>query len=120
VKLGVSANEDLSMATKRLHGNAFRFSSVKSGRGQTSHARHAHLPGCREISRQLEERLDAELPKNSLKMVRNHLRRCANCTAYLDSLKKIVLLYRCCPDPRKPARMRQKLFAILRLRQSNG
>ena len=75
------------------------------------------MTNCREVSRQLEERLDTELPKNALREVRNHLRHCSNCTAYLDSLKKTVLLYQCCPDPRKPARMRQKLFAILRLHQ---
>jgi len=67
------------------------------------------------VARQLEEKLDKELPPAALRIVRKHLAHCPNCTAYLDSLKKTVLLYRCYPDPNVSARLRQELIAVLAL-----
>jgi predicted anti-sigma-YlaC factor YlaD len=70
---------------------------------------------CRSVARQFEETLDKDLSRAARRLVRKHLAQCPKCTAYFDSLKKTVLLYRCCPDPQAPARMRQKLMAILKL-----
>jgi predicted anti-sigma-YlaC factor YlaD len=76
---------------------------------------HRHTDACRPIARKLAEQLDGTLPRRSAAAIRKHLKHCSNCTAYLDSLKKTILLYRCYPDPRTPTRMRQKLLAILHL-----
>lgn len=77
---------------------------------------HRHTDACKSIARNLVEQLDSKVPKRTAATIKNHLKRCPNCTAYFDSLKKTILLYRCYPDPHAPARMRQKLLAILHFR----
>ncbi|HTY35772.1 MAG TPA: zf-HC2 domain-containing protein [Bacteroidota bacterium] len=67
------------------------------------------------MARHLQGELDTKLHARSCREIRKHLADCPNCTAYLDSLKKTVFLYRHYPDPRLPKRTRQRLFAILRL-----
>ena len=76
---------------------------------------HKHSALCREVAKHLQNQLDAELLSPACREIRRHLRQCPNCTAYLDSLKKTVLLYRRYPDPHTPAIMREKLFAILKI-----
>ena len=70
---------------------------------------------CRKVARYLQEEIDAGLQTRACREIRRHLKQCPNCTAYLDSLRKTVLLYRRFPDPHTPKRMREKLFAILKL-----
>jgi len=50
------------------------------------------------------------------KEIKAHLRRCPNCTAYLDSLKKTILLYRRVPCPPISKKAEERLFAVLKLR----
>ncbi len=79
---------------------------------------HKHSALCREVARHIQNQLDAELLSPACREIRKHLRRCPNCTAYLDSLKKTALLYKRYPDPDVPARMREKLLAILEVSPS--
>lgn len=44
-----------------------------------------------------------------------HLEHCPHCTLYLDSLKKLIVLYRRYPDQMVKTRMRQKLYSMLDL-----
>ncbi|MEP0822387.1 MAG: hypothetical protein HRF44_06020 [Ignavibacterium sp.] len=48
---------------------------------------------CREAVRIVAENLGA-LDRRGFHAARTHLRTCSNCSAYLDSLEKTVLLYR--------------------------
>lgn len=76
---------------------------------------HRHTSTCRNVARHLQDTLDAELQSRACREIRKHLADCPNCTAYLDSLRKTVLLYKRFPDPHAPKRMREKLFAVLKL-----
>lgn len=79
------------------------------------HHRHKHTTSCREVAAHLQLQLDSNLRTRACREILRHLEGCPNCTAYLDSLKKTILLYKKYPDPRVPKRMRQKLLAILKL-----
>lgn len=79
------------------------------------HRIHRHTSACRNVARHLQEELDARLQSRACREIRKHLAQCPNCTAYLDSLRKTVLLYRRVPDLRTPTRIREKLFAVLKL-----
>jgi predicted anti-sigma-YlaC factor YlaD len=80
---------------------------------------HKHTALCREVAKHIQTQLDAGLRSADCRKIRKHLRRCPNCTAYLDSLKKTVLLYKRYPDPRVPSRTREKLWAILELPEAS-
>ncbi|MFH0990070.1 MAG: hypothetical protein V1799_08650 [bacterium] len=45
--------------------------------------------------------------------IQNHLAGCPECSAYLDSLKKTIHLYKEYPTPKVSSRSRAKLFALL-------
>ncbi len=77
--------------------------------------RYKHTVACREVASHLQLQLDTKIRTRACREIRRHLEHCQNCTAYLDSLKKTILLYKKYPDPRVPKRMRQKLLAILKL-----
>ena len=70
---------------------------------------------CSDVLDHICEELDTKLSTAQCRELRRHLAKCPNCTAYLDSLKKTILLYQWYPDPHTPDRLRQELFAILRL-----
>ncbi len=76
---------------------------------------HRHSPACWQVAKHLQEELDARLQSRACREIRKHLAQCPNCMAYLDSLRKTVLLYKRFPDPHTPKRMRAKLFAVLKL-----
>ena len=75
-----------------------------------------HSLPCSRVARHIQEKLDAGLNAAACREIRKHLDRCTNCTAYLDSLKKVVLLYKRYPDPSVPVRMRERLYAVLDIR----
>lgn len=55
---------------------------------------------CGEAVRIVAENLDT-LDRREFEAVRVHLRTCANCSSYFDSLEKTILLYRrVSPPPR--------------------
>lgn len=80
------------------------------------HKIHRHTPACRDVARHLQDELDSKLLSRACREIRRHLAGCPNCTAYLDSLQKTILLYKRFPDQHVPKRTRDKLFAVLRIR----
>ncbi len=84
--------------------------------GDTMHLIEKHTTGCRTVATHLQLQLDSKLRTRVCREIKRHLEHCPNCTAYLDSLKKTILLYKKYPDPQVPKRMRQELHAILKLR----
>ena len=72
-------------------------------------------PTCRDIARHICEELDGRISSRECREIRRHLEKCRNCTAYLDSLKKTVRMYRIVPTPRPTAKRRRQLFMSLSL-----
>ncbi len=72
-------------------------------------------PVCSDVFRYICENLDENLDSPECREIRKHIKDCPDCVAYLDSLKKTVKLYRICPDPVLPARVRRQLYATLDL-----
>jgi predicted anti-sigma-YlaC factor YlaD len=71
---------------------------------------------CKDIAQHVCEHLDEGMHSPKCKEILKHLKSCPNCTAYLDSMKKTVRLYRTYPDPKLPARCRKQLFAVLKFK----
>jgi predicted anti-sigma-YlaC factor YlaD len=71
---------------------------------------------CKEVFRHICDNLDADLDSPQCRGIKKHLDRCPSCTAYLDSLKKTVSLYREYPEPRLPKKTHHKLIATLKVR----
>lgn len=60
----------------------------------------SHRPiKCSDVVKHLCEELDADLNSRRCRDLRRHLKRCPNCRAYLDSLKKAIQLYQAVPPP---------------------
>lgn len=70
---------------------------------------------CSDVAKHVQIHLDAEMMSPAFREIRKHLRRCSDCSTYLDSLKKTVFLYRRSPDSHAPAMMREKLFTVLEI-----
>ena len=81
---------------------------------------HRHTLNCRSVYKHICENLDADINSAQCREIRAHIAECDNCTAYLDSLKKTVYLYRAYPTPRVPVLSHKKLFAIIALHQSRN
>lgn len=71
---------------------------------------------CLEVATHVCGELDEHMDSAECRAIKKHLATCPNCTAYLDSLKKTVLIYQHVPNPRVPKQMKKKLFARLKLR----
>jgi len=73
-----------------------------------------HL-SCKKIANYICTELDENTDSPQCREIKKHLKSCPNCTAYLDSLKKTVRLYRKYPDPKVQEQCRKKNFAALEL-----
>ncbi len=71
---------------------------------------HRHTSSCRKAFRFICENLDADLNSPECREIREHVEGCANCTAYLASLKRTVSLYRAYPAPSLSASVRRDLL----------
>ena len=71
---------------------------------------------CLEVTRYVCGDLDEHIDSPECRAIKKHLKSCPNCTAYLDSLKKTVLVYQQVPNPKFPKRSRRKLFARLKIK----
>jgi predicted anti-sigma-YlaC factor YlaD len=49
---------------------------------------------CKKTYKYICENLDEDLNSHTCLEIKEHLKDCPNCVAYLDTLKKTVLLYR--------------------------
>ena len=63
--------------------------------------------------RHICDNLDANLNSPKCKEIKAHIDKCKNCTAYLDSLKKTIFLYRTYPVPTIPAKTHKRLIAAI-------
>lgn len=69
---------------------------------------------CIEVVRHVCDNLDEGLNSPRCREIRRHLQKCPNCTAYLDSLKKTVYLFRHEMSRTKPLKTRMELTKKLR------
>lgn len=74
------------------------------------------IQSCTDVAKHICENLDDQIHSEYCREIRRHLAECPNCTAYLDSLKKTVRLYKTEPFPRIPTGVRKHLFAVLKLK----
>ena len=71
---------------------------------------------CKDVALHICENLDEDINSPRCRQIRKHLSKCPNCTAYLDSLKKTVALYKRARNPRLAGKTRLRLHAVLKLR----
>jgi len=53
---------------------------------------------CREILDKLSEYIDAELDPSLCDEIEAHMAGCNPCVAFMSTLKKTVVLYKCCAE----------------------
>jgi anti-sigma factor RsiW len=53
---------------------------------------HQHSPECQEIFALLSQYLDLELPPDACRAIEAHIRDCAPCVEFAESLKKTIAL----------------------------
>ncbi|MCU0410953.1 MAG: hypothetical protein MUF82_00270 [Bacteroidetes bacterium] len=73
---------------------------------------HLMIP-CARVAHHVQEYLDLRLHTSAGRTIHTHLRHCPNCSAYLDSLKKMVFLYQRVASPRPSAAMKRRLHTLL-------
>ena len=83
--------------------------SVKRKRNKTA--------ACSEVVRHVGGDLNELFAGDVYVRLRRHLDQCPNCDVYIDSLKKVALLYRRYPDPRLKHKLRKRLHRIVSLIQ---
>jgi anti-sigma factor (TIGR02949 family) len=71
---------------------------------------------CPDVLKHICEELDTKLTTAQCRELKQHLAKCPNCTAYLDSLKKTIKLYSTAPAKHPPQKLRKQLFATLKLK----
>jgi predicted anti-sigma-YlaC factor YlaD len=72
---------------------------------------------CKEIAKHICGELDDKLDSPRCHKIKEHLAKCPNCTAYLDSLKKTIRLYRGYSNPKLSNTCRKELFSVLKLKR---
>jgi len=70
---------------------------------------------CKNIVKFICGELDELIDSPQCREIKKHLKTCPDCSAYLDSLKKTVHLYRGYPNPKVKDRCRKKLFSLLKI-----
>lgn len=68
---------------------------------------------CKDVYRYICENLDADMKSARCRAIKQHLNSCTDCEAYLDSLKKTILLYKNESEPTIPTRTKQRLHKII-------
>jgi anti-sigma factor RsiW len=68
---------------------------------------------CTDVYLFLCDNLDEDIHSPRCREIRRHLEECVDCSAYLASLKKTVVLYRTFPVPRLPRRLHARLLKAI-------
>jgi len=68
---------------------------------------------CKHVYLYICDNLDADLNSRKCRMIRKHLAACPDCTAYLDSMKRTIALYRMVPVPTLPVAAHRELFKTI-------
>jgi predicted anti-sigma-YlaC factor YlaD len=69
---------------------------------------------CAQALRFICDNLDADLASQRCVEIRHHLSECPDCSAYLDSMKKTVTLYRRYTVSKVPPTVRKLLISSLK------
>jgi hypothetical protein len=59
--------------------------------------------------------LDADLNSARCRRIKKHIAGCPDCSAYLDSLRKTIHLYKEYPTPHIPKSVHNRLFKAIRM-----
>ncbi|MDL1892965.1 hypothetical protein FBQ87_08750 [Sphingobacteriales bacterium CHB3] len=70
---------------------------------------------CKGVYQYICLNLDADMNSPKCRAIKKHLDSCPNCTAYLDSLKKTILLYKKQEGPSIPLKTHRKLHKVIDL-----
>ena len=73
---------------------------------------------CSEVASYVCENLTEGLNSPRCRALKKHLAECPNCTAYLDSLKKTVYLFKTIKDPRLPGSVRKHLHSVISVEEA--
>ncbi len=68
---------------------------------------------CKSAYRFICENLDFDIHSPRCRAIKKHLDSCPDCSAYLDSLKKTILLYKHEPGPRVPLSLHKRLVKVI-------
>jgi len=68
---------------------------------------------CDTVYLHICDHLDEDIASPRCRQIKQHLDECPNCRAYLDSLKKTIVLYRAMPEPKVPAGTHRELFKTI-------
>ncbi len=72
---------------------------------------------CKEAYKFICDNLDQSVDSPECIEIRRHIEECPNCSAYLDSLKKTIGLYRMDPRAQKvPVTVHRRLMKIVQLK----
>lgn len=71
------------------------------------------MTGCRQVYQHICDHLDEDLSSARCRKIREHLEECPDCQAYLDSLKKTIILYKSAPVPEVPPVVHRALAEAL-------
>jgi anti-sigma factor RsiW len=78
------------------------------------------MTSCRQVYQHICDHLDEDLASPRCRRIRQHLEGCPDCQAYLDSLKKTIILYRSAPSPRVPPVVHRALAKALEREQTRS
>lgn len=68
---------------------------------------------CKSVYKHICENLDIDINSAKCRAIKKHLASCPDCSAYLDSLKKTILLYKHEPGPRVPLSAHKRLVKVI-------
>jgi len=70
---------------------------------------------CLIVYRHICDNLDQKLDSPRCRQIKKHLAICPDCAAYLDSLKKMIRLYRAVPSPHLTEAAHSRLVRAVRV-----
>jgi len=78
------------------------------------------MTSCRHVYQHICDHLDEDLSSARCRRIRQHLEACPDCAAYLDSLKRTILLYRSAPTPAVPPVVHRALAKAIQQEHIRG
>ena len=70
---------------------------------------------CNKSAEYIWSELGEKIDSLECRKIKNHLKACPSCAAYLDSMKKTIRLYKKYPCPKTTDKCRKELYTILKL-----
>jgi len=69
---------------------------------------------CSDVYLYVCTNLDQNLNSARCRRIKKHIAECPDCSAYLDSLRKTIHLYKEYPTPHIPASVHRRLFKVIK------